>query len=144
MCQRYRATKSARLKGRADDLGRRSPNLSLFNERSRVILGQVLCRDDTLDAIPGDERDGAATDRIKHAGLIRTIAEILPHAVVTSEPTNSSRFLLPFGFESLAARLLPPTGIYCADCNLKKLLEETASSGGKTISPSTNSTDQSL
>lgn len=72
--------KCARLKGTADDLGRRSParssNLSLFNERSRVILGQVLCRDDMLDAVPGDERDGAAADRIKHTGLIRTIAEM--------------------------------------------------------------------
>lgn len=50
--------KCARLKGTADDLGQRSPNLSLFNERSRVIPGQVLCRDDMLDAAPGDERDG--------------------------------------------------------------------------------------
>lgn len=84
--------KCARLKGAADDLGQRSPNLSLFNERSRVILGQVLCRDDMLDAVPGDERDGAAADRINHTGLIRTIAEMCVHTVIIPKSTNSPPF----------------------------------------------------
>lgn len=88
--------KFAWLKGRADNLGHRSPvrspNLSLFNERSRVILGQVPCRDDMLDVVPGDERDGAAADRINHTGLIRTIAQICVHAVIISKSTNSPPF----------------------------------------------------
>lgn len=97
-----------------------------------------------LDAVPGDERDGAAADGINHTGLIRTIAESSAHAVIISKSTNSPPFFYCFVLNPTAAQLLPPTRIYCADCNLKKLLEETASSGGKTISPSTNSTDQSL
>lgn len=87
--------KCARLKGTADDLGQRSPNLSLFNERSRVILGQVLCRDDMLDAVPGD---GAAADRINHAGLIRTTAETCVRTVIIPKINKFSSF---FSFFSL-------------------------------------------
>lgn len=50
-----------------------STNLSLFNERSRVILGQVLCWDYMLDTLPGDKRDSTVSDKISSAGLIRTI-----------------------------------------------------------------------
>lgn len=57
----------------------------------------MLCWDDMLDAVPGDERDGAAADRINHTGLIRTIAEISAHAVIISKSTNSP----PFSFSTV-------------------------------------------
>lgn len=62
---------------KSENLGQRSAapstNLSLFNERSRVILGQVLCWDYMLDTLPGDKRDRTASDKISRTGLIRTI-----------------------------------------------------------------------
>lgn len=62
---------------KSENLGQRgaapSTNVSLFNERSRVILGQVLCWDYMLDTLPGDESDSTVSDKISSAGLIRTI-----------------------------------------------------------------------
>lgn len=143
---------------KSENWGRRSAapstNLSLFNERSRVILGQVLCRDYMLDTLPGDKRDSTVPDKISNAGLIRTITARTKRkgtpalAVIILKSTNSLGFssssFFFFLFKLSQCSFLPPTRIYCLDCNLKTLLEETASSGGKTISPSTNSTDQSL
>lgn len=62
---------------KSENLGQRSAalstNLSLFNERSKVILGQVRCCDYMLDTLPRDKRDSTVSDKISSAGLIRTI-----------------------------------------------------------------------
>lgn len=93
----------ARLRSEAaksENLGQRSAapstNLSLFNERSRVILGQVLCWDYMLDTLPRGKRDSTVSDKISNAGLIRTITartkrkETSALAVIILRSTNSS------------------------------------------------------
>lgn len=84
---------------KSEDLGQSSAapstNLGLFNERSRVILGQVLCWDDMLGTLPGDKRDNTVSDKISSAGLIRTITartkrkETAALAVIILKSTNS-------------------------------------------------------
>lgn len=76
-----------------------------------------------ISTLPREKRD---TD--ENAGLIKTNTHSAKQLYITTCFCAYSLFL-----EGFAIRR-----------NLQKLLEETASSGGNTISPSTNSKDQSL
>lgn len=71
------------LKGRVEVKGRKVLNLgqrsiarrrdpSWFNERLKVILGQVLCRDYMLNTLPREKRDNTGSDKINNTALIRT------------------------------------------------------------------------
>lgn len=76
-----------------------------------------------IGTLPREKRD-----RDENVGLIKTNS----HSV---EQTVYDKMFLCYSF------FLKGFAIHC---NLEKLLQETASSGGNTISPSTNSKDRSL
>lgn len=80
-----------------------------------------------ISTLPGERGDSGVAERVKNAALIKT-----------NTPKK-----LGYREHFLSAYLFFSEG-FTIQCNLEKLLKETASSGGNTISPSTNSTAQSL
>lgn len=81
-----------------------------------------------ISTLPGERGDGGVAERVKNAALIKT-----------NTPSKKQGYREHF----LSAYLVFSEG-FAVQCNLEKILKETASSGGNTISPSTNSTAQSL
>lgn len=132
----------------------------MFNERSKVLLGQVayllntLSRDRKRHPTRGQDHKNAS-NLSKHRGGgvwgwgagahfsedYRKQKQICDVAFIV---LKNADFLELMPLPQLMQPSSIPTKIYRLECNLERLLEETASSGGMTISPSTNTTDQSL
>lgn len=81
-----------------------------------------------ISTLPGERGDSGVAERVKNAGLIKTNTP--------SKKQGDTE-------HCLGAYLFVSEG-FAIQCNLEKILKGTASSGGNTISPSTNSTAQLL